>query len=410
MPESTMDRIQDEFGFIKGNILVMAVSSGIWRFSSNLVNPFYPLYVLALGGTYFSIGLISAVGGVLSIFPTLVGGHLADTKGRKKIVGFLTISMGPVKLINAFAPDWTYLLLATAVNSVLSGLRGPAFSAIMADSLEPENRGKGYGAWASLPVIPAIISPAIGGWLIDTYDLVPILRKGYVLVAVMATVAGLLRLLFLQETFDKKEETETLKGSLKSLVSVSRRLPTSLKALLFVNMVTVFGWAVKRRFRVTYAVEVIGLTAAAWGLIFTLTRVIRIIVLPLLGHTVDTVGRKILLLLTSIIIPLMDIVFVFATDFFSAFLAFASFYIARHVRGTAIKALRADFSPREERGKIYSLFRAFSRPTRMIGPLFGGFLYGGVSKSSPFFMEVLLSFGLLVLVIALIHEPEEKEE
>lgn len=408
MGESKVDKIQEELEFFKGNLLVLAVSSGIWRFTSNLISPFYPLYVLALGGTYFSIGIIAAVGGALSIVPTLAGGYLADKRGRKKIVALLTIMQGPVKLIKAFAPHWTFLLIATAINSIFSGLRGPAFSAIMADSLKPENRGKGYGIWASIPVIPALFSPAIGGWLITQMGLIKTLRIGYVLVAIGASTAGFLRLFFLRETFEGKKGKASLKESVSSLIKVGKNFSPGLKALLLLSMMSIFGWGIKRRFRVTYAVEVIGLSPFLWGIIFTLARVVRITLLPFLGHSVDKIGRRILAGITLIIIPIMDILFVFSFDFFTAFFTFTFFYVSRHVRGTARKALRADLSPKEKRGKIYSLFRVCSRPTRKLGPLVGGILYN-YSKRLPFFAEALLSLASFILLIFFIKEPKKEE-
>lgn len=401
--------------FIKGNLLVLSISSGLWRVTSHLVNPFYPLYVLALGGNYFSIGLIAAVGGVATIIPTLVGGHLADTQGRKKIIGLLTILMGPIKLIRAFAPSWTYLLIARGINSVLSGLRGPAFSAIMADSLDPENRGKGYGLWSSLPMIPALFSPALGGIFIEQMGVVDFMRIGYVLVAIAATVAGFLRLFFLKETFEGKQKKKTLKESLSSIIEVGKQFPSSLKVILVVGVAGMFGRAVTRRFRVTYATEVIGLSASAWGFLYTIIRSLRVIVVPFLGHTVDKLGRKKLLLTSSVIILFMDFGFIFSGGFYTALFTFGTYYTIRQVRRTAIKALRADFSPREKRGKIYCIFRIFSRPSRRIGTLLGGFLYGIFPvaslfyKTSPFYTEILIALAICILTVFFINEPEERE-
>lgn len=404
------DTLREQFHFIEGNLLVLSISSGIWRMASHLVSPFFPLYVLKLEGSYVSIGVISAVGGILTIVPSLIGGWLADTRSRKNIVGILTILMGPIKLIQAFATHWIHLLLATALNSMLSGLRGPAFSAIFADSLKPENRGKGYGVWSSLPTVLAIGSPTLGGWLVTKMGLLKALRLGYVLVSIAAIVAGIIRFLFLKETFQEKERKDTgLKESLKSLVGETRQFPTSLKTLLLVSMLAVFGWGIKRRFRVVFAKEVIGLSAFYWGLLFTMARLIRIVSLPFLGRYVDQIGRKCILLVTLALIPLMDVFFVFSTGFYTAFLAFTGFYISRHVRGTSVKALRADLSPKEKRGRIYSIFRVLIRPSRMLAPLLGGFLYG-ISPSFPFFAEALVSLGLLLVVLFFITEPKEREK
>lgn len=409
MEDSILDKISSKLAFIKGNLLVFSVTSGIWRFGTNLVRPFFALYVLALGGDYVSIGLIGLVGGV-SIVPSLIGGHLADTKSRKKIVSIFSFLAGPVNLIYAFAPDWRFLLVGSAVNSIFYGLRGPAFTAIMADSLDPENRGKGYGVWSSLPTLPAIISPTIGGWLIAKIGTLQALRIGYGFASIVAMIAGLLRYLFLKETYQGEESEATLKESLKALVNVGKDMPKSLKILLIVNSAVIFGWMLKRRFRVTYATEVIGLTALQWGLINTIVRILRTFALPLLSSAVDRFGRKYTLFIATSLIPAMNILFIFSTGFYSAFTARAVRSVSGGIRGTSRRALRADLSPREQRGKIASIFRVTTRPFRMVAPLLGGYLYGSIQKSLPFVMEAVLSLSLLPIILLFIKEPEKKEQ
>jgi hypothetical protein len=52
---------------VKGNLGVMILSSGIWMLAGQLVYPFRSLYILHLGGSYFHIGLISAIGAITGI-------------------------------------------------------------------------------------------------------------------------------------------------------------------------------------------------------------------------------------------------------------------------------------------------------------------------------------------------------
>lgn len=72
---------------LRGNLGVMIVSSGIWTLAGQLVWPFQAIYILHLGGTYYQVGIVTAFGAIAGLIPTLYGGYLADTIGRKKIVG-----------------------------------------------------------------------------------------------------------------------------------------------------------------------------------------------------------------------------------------------------------------------------------------------------------------------------------
>lgn len=407
MIDKVVDAVQDRLDFLGKNLLVFSITSGIWGFASNLIGPFFALYVLALGGNYVSIGLIGLTGG-LSIIPSLIGGYLADTMSRKKIVSVLSICLGPVNLINAFAPHWTYLLISSSISSIFYGLRGPAFSAIMADSLSPEERGKGYGFWSSIPRIPTIISPTIGGLLITQMGRIRAIRVGYIIVAFAATFAGLLRFIFLKETYEGQENQLSLKENIKAIGQTAKKIPNSLKVLILITIIVIFGWTVKYRYQVVYATVVIGLSELQWGILNTVVRLGRSFLLPFLGSSVDRIGRKEMLLISNVFIAFMDLLFVFAFGFYSVLLALTIRSLAGGLRGTSRKALRADLSPRESRGKISSIFRVATRPARMIAPFIGGFLYT-FAPSSPFLLEASLSIILLPLIYLFLREPKEKE-
>lgn len=57
--EDYFEELGDSLEFLKGNVLVLVTTRALRMFAVFLVLPFYPFYELALGGSYFSIGLIS---------------------------------------------------------------------------------------------------------------------------------------------------------------------------------------------------------------------------------------------------------------------------------------------------------------------------------------------------------------
>ncbi len=128
------DRPSGRWAILKGNIGVMLLSSGFWNIASAMTWPFYSLYVLELGGSHIDIGLISAIGAVARIAPTFLGGYLADTLGRKKIIYTMSFLLAWNELIFAFAPHYRYIYLAATLQALIAGIRGPSFSSILGDS------------------------------------------------------------------------------------------------------------------------------------------------------------------------------------------------------------------------------------------------------------------------------------
>ena len=108
--------------------------------ASGLANPYFSLYVLALGGSYFEVGLTSAIGNFFMILPLIFAGSLTDIIGRKKIVVYLGFLLSFVYVIFSQAPSWGFLLLGQSLNNLISGFRSPAFSSLVADSTAPDDR------------------------------------------------------------------------------------------------------------------------------------------------------------------------------------------------------------------------------------------------------------------------------
>ena len=116
--------------------MVMSLTGGLWAFGGRMRGPFFPLFVLALGGSYFDIGLIASIGSVFMIVSSLIGGYLADTVGRKKIIYLMSFLISLNTLVYFASPSWEYLILASSLNSLFVGLRGPAISAIILIGLD----------------------------------------------------------------------------------------------------------------------------------------------------------------------------------------------------------------------------------------------------------------------------------
>jgi MFS family permease len=110
--EVSKNSILDNF---RGNLGVMMVSAGLWTFSGQLVWPFQSIFVLRLGGSYFHIGLIAAIGAIAGILPNLLGGYLADTLGRRKMIISMSFLVSLNTLIFYFAMDWRWLIAGSII-------------------------------------------------------------------------------------------------------------------------------------------------------------------------------------------------------------------------------------------------------------------------------------------------------
>jgi len=396
--------------FLRGNMLVMIATSAMWQFAGNSVWPFFSLYVLALGGTPEMIGIISGVGTIASILPTVMGGYFADIYGRKKLTSSFSIILGLTSLLMAMASDWRMLLAAVVIDSLAAGFREPAMSALIADSLSSESRGIGFAAWAIIPTIPSVISPMIAGHFIDVQGTLSTLRWAYALTGLAALVAGACRHVFLKETVRvRRSEARSVSAITRTITSTHRQMSRELWILLVAESLLWLGWAATSPYFILYGTtEVIGLTAAEWGLVLLSSNMARVLGF-VFGSLADRYGRRNMTVVTSLLVGGSSFLFLQSRTLPQVALIFTINSLSTLVAQQMSQALRADACPRENRSRVYSFFIIWQYVTRTVGSILGGFLYASVSKTMPFYFQASVTLVCAAILISSTAEMARKE-
>jgi MFS family permease len=205
-----MSDLTEYFTSLRGNLLVIVSSLIIWKFVLQMVSPYESIYVFAIGGSGVTIGILSTTRMLVSTFLRIPGGYLADKRSRRQVIGFAIIVSSLGYLFFIFAKNWTWLLPGVILLSI-TGLAEPATEAIKADSVKPEERGRGYAIISTLPDIPALVAPVIGGYLIvergSSFGIsLTGIRFVYICLFVGVVTAGLIRLLFLKDVHQHVQE------------------------------------------------------------------------------------------------------------------------------------------------------------------------------------------------------------
>ncbi|TFH15435.1 MFS transporter [Candidatus Bathyarchaeota archaeon] len=306
---------------LRGNMGVMILTSGIWTLAGQLVWPFQTLYILYLGGTYFQVGLVSSIGALAGILPTLIGGYLADTMGRKKIIASMSFLLSFNALIFAFAGDWRWLVVGSILNSIASGLRQPSFSSIIDDSTDPESRAQSYALWQIVPPLFGLASPYVMGVYMERNGVGEMLKIGYLVLFAASTLASALRYFMLEETLisTQRQEFNLLNITSQTFTSIKETIKTLPRTLWVLGIMGFFfglGAATGSPFWITYATEdVIGLSLSEWGIITTANTLMGTILGIPLAMIADKKSRLTLLYPSIILTPLAIIAFIHCSNF-----------------------------------------------------------------------------------------------
>jgi len=411
MPEAQAGR----WNFIRGNIGVLLLSSGLWNIGASMTVPFYALYVLELGGRHIDIGLIFALGAVIRMVPSLFGGYLADALGRKKMLYSLSFLLALNQLFFAFAPDYRYIYVAFALDSLFAGLRDPAFLSILADSTTPDNRALSMAFRQVVPSLFGLLSPYAIGLFMDVRGILPAMRLAYILTFVIATLSSFLRYRYVEETLEngkgvERDPRKAMREILSDFVATFRELPVQLWTFLLIDFVFTFSWGMAQPYFVTYAKEEAGVLASQWGAVTMMVMLARVVLMPPMARASDKHGRLKFILPTMFLWPISFALFAAAGDYNGILVARLLVTVASCMGDPAWEALFFDYSPKEHRGRFSAIASVSWSLIWGAGNVVGGAIYQGYSKALVF----NLSAGLLVVgaiaAVFKVREPERREE
>jgi len=393
------------FGFMTRNYLVLTLTSSLWGLAASITNTYFSLYVLELQGTETIIGLISALGSASYVIFAIIGGHIADLYGRKRLLGLMTLAAGLSQLLVAAAPNWQFLALAIIIVNIC-WIMEPAFWAILADSIEEEKRGVAYSIFSCINFLPWTIMPFIGGYLIDINGILLTMRMTYVALAIFGTISGILRLSMLRETImnsNKENQKITFKNlgklakdAFKEHFETWHSMPKATLALAITYILWSFEYGLAEPYWIVYAEEIIGLTSTEWGAIAVIGSVIAMAMkLLIVGKTLDKLGRRKVLLAIIALDTFTYLLFIQCMDFVQVMLLLAMGHVIWAFYEATYTSLEADLVPQEKRGRVFAAFSVgwsgFSIPASLIG----GVIYERISPQLSF----ILAAGVVVLCL-----------
>ncbi|MFH0897357.1 MAG: MFS transporter [Candidatus Bathyarchaeota archaeon] len=424
---------ESKLGFLKGNVLIITIGNCLEQFSRMAAFPYLSLYILALGGSPQSIGLINSLRPLSSLFTYPLAGYFSDQMGRVKLIVFWTYVCALLYLFYPLANDWTVVAIGTFILGFIT-FQITAKSAIMADSLDPKHRGVGFAVSTTLPEAVSVFSPYFAGYIIDQMGAKTAVRYMYTLHVIMLIISSTIDWKFLKDTITQKDTKvdlsnlgRLLKESYISAIEVIRWAPTNLKAFALVIGIGLMTNAMAGPFWVVYATQQIGLSTTQWGTIFFVYVAVHMGSIVPAGIVIDRIGKR-KTIIASFALSLAPLLFFpQAKGFTEVLIIMIILSLSNAFLSPASSALMADLSPREQRGKVMG---AFGRGTIqvdprgatgsgpqigyagcipvMFGSIVGGYIYSG-NPSYTFILQFILTVVILAISFAFVHEPKKAE-
>jgi MFS family permease len=274
----------------------------------------------------------------------------------------------------------------------------PALGAIMADSLPPHRRGIGFALSMAIPGAISILSPYIGGYLVDRFGVITAMRWLFASTLVLRLFSSIVRFKFLDETVDSSTSNISIgnipmmmKESYRNAIEGLKWMPRNLWFLAIIMMLTSVANAIVGPFWVLYGIEVIGISVTQWGLIGLIAALTSSLIGVPAGFVVDKVSKKSVIIagLACTIIPVYF--FIYSKSFWEVLSLTVVISIANAFLLPACQTMVAESVPKEWRGRIMS---AIGRGIIMVtSPGVGG---GGGGPGMGFVLTIPIILGSLV--------------
>jgi len=374
-----------------GTMLLVVIFVGM---GEKMAERFLPLYLIALGGSTWAVGLLNSMDNLLSALYSFPGGYLADKLGFKKSLQLFTGIAMSGYLIVILVPVWQAVLVGSLFFIAWTAVSLPAIMSLVSRVVPRERRALGVSIHSFTRRVPMALGPIVGGVIIGAYGRVDGVRIAFGVAFAMGLVA-----LFLMWRFMADDEVQKADIEKRGSVRTRDLFSPALRSLLASDILIRFAEQIPYAFVVIWAVDNNHLTPLQFGLLTTIEMVTAMLVYIPVAWMSDTYGKK----------PFVLATFGFFTAFPLVLLvshSFPMFVVAFIVRGLkefgepTRKALIMDLAPEEAKARTFGAYYLIRDVIVSIAALSSAWLWN-LSPSANFLTAA--GFGILGSVLFAVY-------
>src|SRR5262252_7691027 len=186
-PLSRFGRLADFFG-LKRNLVILLIAIFVIGAGEELWMRFVPKYLEAVGATVLVIGLYDALRTLLGAIYAYPGGVLVDVWGhRRALIIFNVVSIVGYAVV-LLVPHWAAVIAGMFLFLSWTCFSLPATFSLIGAALEANRHSMGVGVQMVIKRLPIMISPIVGGILIDRFGIINGVRIALLISIFLSTV------------------------------------------------------------------------------------------------------------------------------------------------------------------------------------------------------------------------------
>jgi MFS family permease len=332
-----------------GSMIVMLAMAILVGMGEKMAERFLPLYLIALGGSTWSVGFLNAMDNLLSALYSFPGGFLADRLGPKKSLQLFTaVAIFGYSLV-ILIPSWIAVLVGSVFFISWTAVSLPAIMSLVSTAVPKNRRAFGVSLHSFVRRIPMALGPVVGGLLIGAYGRVQGVRMAFGAAIVMGLIAMFLVQRFMDDSTGGAVRKESKARAFPDLFS------RPLRNLLVSDILIRFAEQIPYAFVVIWAVDGNRLSAIQFGILTTIEMVTAMLVYIPVAQMADKYGKKRFVLITFGFFTAFPLVLLFSHSFWMFVIAFIVRGLKEFGEPTR-KALIMDLAPEDAKARTFGAY------------------------------------------------------
>lgn len=393
---------------IHKNVWAVSVTSFLMDISSEMVINVLPLFLSSVLGVKTNIiGLIEGIAEATSSLLKVFSGWLSDKIGSRKWLAVLGYGFSALsKPFFYFANTWRFVAAIRWTDRVGKGVRTAPRDALVADTVEPQQRGLAFGLHRAADTAGAMIGILIAAllvWRLQALD-TSFQQKTFQTIVLVSIIPAFLAVIALAVG-----AKETKKGNARQLPKITFR-GLGKNFLIFLVIVGIFDLGNSSDAFLVLRAQERGMSVLHILLMLAVFNLIYALISTPAGILSDKIGRKKLIIAGWVVYALIYLGFGLAKSALHVGLLYAAYGFYYGLTYGTAKAMVGDLIPEELRGTAYGTYNAILGILDFPASLIAGLLWSGLGSwagfgpSAPFFFGA--GMALLASVFLLFWKPE----
>ena len=382
----TWHRAIAEFLGLKKNMIVLLIMVILVGLGEKMAERFLPLYLVALGGGAFSVGLLNAMDNLLSALYSYPGGYASDRLGYKRaLILFNLIAMLGYVVVILF-PYWQAVIVGSVFFLSWTAISLPATMDMVSSVLPMSKRTMGVSLHSLVRRVPMALGPVFGGLMIGLFGEESGVRLAFVAALILGGISLVLQQVMIQ---DERRARQAEGSPLRALALMS----PALRNLLVSDILVRFCEQIPYAFVVLWCVKLNGITPLQFGILTTVEMVTAMLIYIPVAYLADRSTKKPFVVITFGFFTLFPLVMLSSRSFWLMVIAFVVRGLKEFGEPTR-KALIMDLAPEGRKAGTFGVYYLL-RDVVVSLAAFGGALLWDASTAATLFDRLGVGQSLL---------------